>query len=247
MLWQVALSRVVEETIVVVNGSTDHTAEVARTCLGPRAAMPVRVLEHLEPLGHDVGRGVAAAEALEAGAEAFVFLDADLAVDARDIIPFARAVEGGVDVALNRLTPILPEGWCQGPTAWARLALNGFLGRPDLGLDGLSLVPHAFSRRALETVGPAALAVPPVALAKAVLAGLEVKAVHTANVVAANRPSPERPRSQPPAAMAELILGDHLEAIAFVAAERGPRGGFSDLGRRRALLGSHRATDPRQH
>lgn len=239
VLWQVALCRAIDGVIVVVNGATDRTAEAAREAL-PAGRPRVVVTTVADRLGHDVGRSLAAAAALSDGADALVFLDADFAVAAADIVPFCRAVAGGVDVALNRLTPILPDWSCQGPTAWARLALNAFVGRPDLGLDGLSLVPHAFSRRAVETVGLEALAVPPVAHVLAIMAGLEVRAVHTVNVVGPNRPTPDRPRSQPPEAMADLILGDHLEAVAAVIGRRGVRGGFTDLGRRRDLVAASR-------
>jgi len=235
VLQQAALSGAVDEIVVVVNGSTDRTARAAREAL-PSGRPEVLVKTLPERLGHDVGRSLAAAEALARGAEIFLFLDGDFAVAAPDIVPFRRAVESGVDVALNRLTPLWPDVWPQGPVAWARRALNVFLGRPELGLDGLTAVPHALSRRAVETVGPAALAVPPLAHALAVMAGLEVKSVHTVAVAVPNRPAADRPRALPPAAVAELILGDHLEAIAALIARRGPRGGFGDGGRRRDLL-----------
>ncbi len=234
VLWQTALSRAVDEVVVVVNGTADRTAEAAREAL-PEGRPRVVVTTVTDRLGHDVGRSLAAAQALSDGADVLVFLDADFAVAAADIVPFCQAVTGGVDVALNRLTPILPDWSCQAPTAWARMALNAFLRRPDLGLDGLSLVPHALSRRAVETVGLETLAIPPVAHALAIMAGLEVRAVHTTNVAGPNRPAADRPRSHSPAAMADLILGDHLEAIAAVIGRRGVRGGFTDLGRRRDL------------
>lgn len=235
VLWQAALSGAVDDIIVVVNGATDRTAEVARGVLPPGRPV-VRIVDLPDRLGHDVGRALAATMALEAGSDILVFLDGDFPVPAADIGPFRKAVEGGADVALNRLTPLLPDPSCLGPVAWVRLALNVFLGRPDLGLEGLTVVPHALSRRAVETIGPETLAVPPLAHARAVMSGLDVRAVHSVNVVGPNRPDPARPRPHPAADMAGLIIGDHLEAIAAIVAARGPRGGLPDLGRRRDLL-----------
>ncbi|HWI66751.1 MAG TPA: hypothetical protein VNT75_33480, partial [Symbiobacteriaceae bacterium] len=66
--------------------------------------------------------------------------------------------------------------------------------------------------------------------------GLRVEAVHAVDVVGANarRPGLNLGLANP---MADLILGDHLEAIAWVLERFGsPRGPFGDLGRRRELL-----------
>jgi glycosyltransferase involved in cell wall biosynthesis len=233
---QVALCPLIDEILVVVNGGGDRTAELARTAISPGRPR-VLVAEVPEALGHDVGRSAGADWALARGAGTMIFLDADFPVGASDLAPFAQSADEGIDLGLNGISGLL-SGWAgQGPTASARAALNAFLGRPDLGLDGLVIVPHTLSRRAVETVGAAALAVPPRAYALALLAGLTVKVVHTVNVIGVNRPSPERPRSRSPKEMTEMILGDHLEALAEIITGLGPRGGFSEHGRRRDLIG----------
>jgi hypothetical protein len=242
VLAEVASCPLVDLVGVVVNGSTDQTAELARS-FRPPGSCRVVVLEMAERLGHDAGRAVAAQWALTEGAEVLVFLDTDFVVKAADIAPFVQATRRGVDVALNGLSAVL-AGWpSTGPVAAARTGLNAFLGRPDLGLDGLVAVPHALTRRAVETVAPGSLAVPPLALALAIMAGLTVEVVHTVNTVIPNRPSGERPRSRTAGEMSDLILGDHLEAISAILARRGARGGFSDLGRK---VGPHRPLAPRQ-
>jgi len=243
VLTQAALCPEVDSAYVVVNGTTDGTArrvlEVASTIrsAGRTAGrLNIRVRDYGGRLGHDVGRAVAARWALAEGAGVLVFLDADFPIPASDITPFVQAVRGGVDLALNRLTPLV-EGWASsGPVASARRTLNGVLGRPDLGLDSLLSVPHALSPRAVRLVGYAALAVPPLAQALAVMAGLDVRSVHTVNTIVANRGTGSGPRPWAGPDMAELILGDHLQAIGAVLERRGPRGGFSDLGRDLSVL-----------
>jgi len=229
----------VDGVLVVVNGSGDRTAEAARqAALLPgvppgRPGPEVLVREIPEPLGHDVGRAVTAEWALSLEADVFLFTDADFVVRASDLAPFVKAVRDGVDVALNRLSDML-TGWAaQGATACAQRALNSFLGRDDLGLDSLVAVPHALSRAAVTAVGVGCLCVPPLAQARALMAGLRVEAVHTVNTIIPNRPSPERPRARGHREMVELILGDHVEAMAELITRRGVRGGFPDHGRKR--------------
>jgi len=233
----------VDAILVVVNGSRDRTAREARAAAQSCPPTPeVMVREIDEPLGHDVGRAVAAAWALSLGMRALLFIDADFVVRAVDLAPFLRAVAGGVDVALNRLSNVL-AGWAgQGPTVSAQRTLNAFLGRPDLGSDSLVAVPHALSRAAVEAVGVESLCVPPLAQCRAVLAGMRVEAVHTVPVIAANRPAPDRPRARETREMVELILGDHVEAVAELVRRRGVRGGLADHGRKR----SHEGVGSRQ-
>lgn len=233
--------------LVLVNGSTDGTAEAARRALGRRPpgrepSFLVQIRELPEPLGHDVGRAVTAAWALETGAAVLLFLDADFPVAPRDVSPFVRAVRDGADVALNHLSDLV-TGWAAlTSTAAAQSALNALVDRPDLGLDSLVAVPHALSRTAVEVLGPTGLCVPPLGQVRAILGGLTVVAPHTVNTITLNRPSPLRPRLRSRREMVELLLGDHLEALAEVIGRRGPRGGFADHGRRR----SHTADGPRQ-
>jgi glycosyltransferase involved in cell wall biosynthesis len=219
--------RVAGEAIVVVNGPDDRTARAAATA-------GARVVRYDTQVGHDVGRALGAAQA---GGDVLLFLDADLPVPAADLRPFCTAVlAGGVDVALNQLDRYIHPDARLHPVNAAKRFLNCALGRPDLGCASLTAVPHGLSRRALGVLGVGALAVPPLAMARALAAGLTVTAVHGVDVV---RPNARRPglnlgRSSP---VEQLILGDHLEAIHWVLGQTGdPRGGLSDLGRRRELL-----------
>jgi glycosyltransferase involved in cell wall biosynthesis len=212
--------------IVVVNGVDDGPAALARR-------MGARIIRHCERVGHDVGRALGAAAAAPGS---LLFLDADLNFGETDLLPFIEAVNRGVDIALNRIDPYIHPAARLHPVNAAKRFLNAALGRSDLGCGSLTAVPHAISRRALETLGAPSLSVPPRAMTQAVLAGLTVQAVHAVDVV---RPNPQRPgvnigRSNP---VEQLIIGDHLEAISYLVQARGEsRGGFSDLWRKRELL-----------
>lgn len=109
------------ETIVVVNGSTDGTAELAKAC-------GARVLGTPEPLGHDVGRRVGAEAAR---GQALLFVDADMIIPARELRPYVKAVLAGVDVALNGYSGPASRKEAH-PVVLAKHVLNGLLQRSDL-------------------------------------------------------------------------------------------------------------------
>lgn len=207
------------EIIVVVNGSTDNTAKVASRYGG-------KVIHFEEPLGHDVGRRKGA-EAAKGGV--LLFMDADIPIKAADLIPFVKSILQGTDVALNQYAgPV--AGREAHPVVVAKHTLNAMLSRPDLGGASLTAVPHALSRRAIEQMGCDVLEVPPLALAKAVTAGLEVRAVHHVPV---GRMNTRRPKFKGLDPLGSLVTGDHLEAVQWLLDEKGPRAGFTDLGRQR--------------
>jgi len=210
------------EVIAVVNGSTDGSAAAA----GQAGA---RVIAFPEPLGHDVGRAVGARRAR---GNILLFIDGDMVIRRDVLAAFVAAVEAGADVALNDY---------HGPTGKSRVhgvvlakhALNAALGRADLGGASMTAVPHAISRRALEAIGADALAVPPLAQAKAAAAGLNIRLARRVPVGRLNPPRRARERSRP---LEPLIVGDHLEAIAWLSERMDPRGGFSDGDRRRSKV-----------
>lgn len=206
------------ETIVVANGCSDGTPELA-------AKWGAKLIVYSEPLGHDVGRRVGA-EAAQG--EVLLFIDADMVIPARELRIFVDAVlSSGVDVALNRYSGPRKTKEAH-PVVVAKHVLNSLLSRPDLSGSSMTAVPHALSRRGLEMIGVDALEIPPLAHAKAITRGLKVQAVHNIPV---GRLNPVRYKRQDP--LTPLVAGDHLEAIHWIISEFGPRGGFSDLGRRR--------------
>lgn len=207
------------EVIVIVNGSADRTAEIARSC-------GANVMVYGQPLGHDVGRSLGAAAAK---GEILLFTDGDLVIPAPKLSPFVTAVSGGVDLALNDYSgPV--RGRLPHPVVLSKHVLNLLLGRSDLKGSSLTAVPHAISRRALEVLGSGLLSRPPLAHAQAVLNGLVVTAVHHVSVGKMNAVRRKAGGSDP---LQEIILRDHLEAAALVLEHKGDRAGFGDGTRRR--------------
>ncbi|MCZ8519164.1 MULTISPECIES: glycosyltransferase family 2 protein [Paenibacillus] len=210
------------EILVVVNGSTDGSREIAE-----RAG--ARVFFYEEALGHDVGRSIGARHA---AGDILLFLDADMVLTARQLRPFIRAVGSGTDVALNAYLGPLRRRHTH-PVVLAKHALNLALGRPDLRGASLTTVPHALSRRALEAVGAEALAVPPKAQAMAVHHGLRVEPAALVPVGKLNRLRGRRGAAEGQDEVGRLIVGDHLEAVAWLTEATDMRGGFTDLNRMR--------------
>ncbi|GGH34129.1 glycosyltransferase family 2 protein [Paenibacillus segetis] len=226
VLYQASRVHPNSEVIVVANGSTDGTAEIA-------AKWGARLIRFDEPLGHDVGRRVGAEVAK---GEVLLFIDGDMVIPAKELRPFVKATLAGVDVALNGYSGPVEKQEAH-PVVLAKYVLNAILSRSDLKGASMTAVPHALSRRCLQTVGSAALEVPPLAYAMAVSRGLNVQAVHTVPVGKLN---PVRVRQQASKRKGDplttLVAGDHLEALHWLVMEHGARGGFSDLGRQRGRV-----------
>ncbi len=210
------------EVIVVVNGSTDGTERIA-------AKSGARLIVHARPLGHDVGRSIGTREAR---GDVLLFLDADIVIPAKELKPLIAAVRDGTDVALNKY---------EGPknkfnvhsVILAKHALNIALRRTDLGGASMTTIPHAISRKALDTIGPQLLCIPPKAQAAAVIAGLHVRAVHYIDV---GRPNPiKRKHIRRADPLESLIVGDHIEALASLISATGSRGRHPDNLRNRSM------------
>lgn len=221
VLYQASQVHPCSEIIVVANGSTDGTAELA-------AKWGARLISFAEPLGHDVGRRFGAEIAK---GEVLLFIDGDMVIPAKELLPFVNAILSGVDVALNGYSGPVEKPETH-PVVLAKHVLNAFLSRSDLKGASMTAVPHALSRHAFEVIGAKALEVPPLAYAMAVSRGLHVEAVHIVPVGKLN-PVRQRVAKGKRDPLATLVAGDHLEALHWLVKEHGLRGGFGDLGRQR--------------
>lgn len=210
------------EVLVIVNGSTDRTASEAE-----RAG--ARVLQYPEALGHDGGRRAGAAAAK---GQILLFTDADIPIPAEHLAPYVQAVLKGVDAALNDYNGPVTRSPVH-PVVEAKHVLNSLLSRSDLGGASMTAIPHALNRKALEVIGLAALEVPPLAHAKAILGGLRVEAVHHVPVGKWNAVRMKKRSGADP--LSQVVLQDHLEAIRWITDTRGSRGGYPDLNRVRSL------------
>lgn len=209
-----------QEIIVVLNGCTDGSfAGIER---GPRMIL----LHFPERLGHDVSRALGSAVS---SGDIILFCDGDMSLPAEELAVFLMAVDLGVDVALNNLTPYLPSFAGQDDVTRCKTFLNQALGRSDLRANSLTAVPHALSRKAITTIGTEALIVPPKAQALALVCGLNVSAPHSVNVVRNNRIRTGNTGAGN--SVAGLIIGDHMEALAEVMKSEGSRLRYVTLSR----------------
>ncbi|MBO9606978.1 MAG: glycosyltransferase family 2 protein [Paenibacillaceae bacterium] len=211
------------EIVVVAGGASNGSFPHARN----HPSRPI-VVNGDQSFGRDVGRAIGA---LVVSADILLFLDGDTVVEAEKLVPFVYAIERGADVALNDMTPLLPVFDARDPVWMVREFLNRSLGRGDLGANSLSVIPHAISQKALKAIGAANLIVPPKAQAIAMHEKLRVVAPAS---VAKSRSGLAREAVDGPALqMAELEVGDCLEALHAMMGLRGERLHFRDALRKR--------------
>jgi hypothetical protein len=218
------------ETIIVVNGSTDLSFVTARS------AKHAIVLHYPSRLGHDVGRALGAKLA---SSDIILFLDGDFMIPAQRLLPFIQMIAAGYDVALNNISPYLGNfgNWDQ--VSIMKNYLNRMLGRSDLLANSMTAVPHALSRGAAAKIGFSLLAVPPLAQKTAITLGMKIGCAASIDVVSANKL--RKINSGEHNLVADLIVGDHMEALASTIANTGSRLSYADVIRRREEAGGEPA------
>lgn len=162
--------------IPVLNGCTDNTrAMVLHHPLASRVAL----MEYPLPLGIDVPRSWGARCALRLGASTVLFVDGDLQGEfsacLQDLI--CQVAYKNCDLALTNCYPYI--GY-RSETAKKVLRYREMLNRKlglfsTIGLATPSHGPHCVSRRLLETIGTDCLSVPPMMLARAAEANLNIR------------------------------------------------------------------------
>lgn len=219
------------EIIAVVNGSSDHTSQIAQ-------AMGAKVIEYKEPLGHNIGRAVGA---YHAAGDILLFVDGDFAIRYEDLLPFVKAIRSGHDIALNNLSPIMKSKGIPHTVSVAKAMINDLFDRKDLSINSLVAVPHAISREAIQKIGWQHLADPPLAQTIALHLNLSIVSPDYVDVI-----SPNKMRAQdhlqveagsPYPKSTSRIIGDHLTAIHYLGRQLGSRGGYAD-GQGKDLLNS---------
>lgn len=203
----------VDEVFVIENGSTDLTYEALHS-----ASADITIVHYPQRLGYDIGRAVGTKLAQ---ADALLFTDSDIAISAEQLGAFLWAIEQGTDVALNDLRPLMGKFHEQDRVSHCKTWLNTVLGREDLEMNSMTAIPHALSRRAIDTIGVEHLCTPPRAQAIALMQGLHVQSVEVVDVISNNRLRATNVGTDNP--VAELILGDHVEAIQAIWEHRGER------------------------
>lgn len=208
------------EIIVVVNGSSDRTAEVA-------IANGATTIEIKERLGNDVGRSIGAKFAK---GDILLFIDGDFPIPANDLFPFAKAIANGVDLSLNDLNHYLDFRFPLNIVTALKYAVNLAHDSKGLGVSSMIAVPHGLSRKALNVIGWDSLLSPVLAQSKTLLDNdLIVKTVHRVEVDKLNKIRPEEHFSKQGFAPAvERIIGDHVEAIYYLLSKTSKRGLFQN-------------------
>ena len=151
----------------ILNGCTDKSAEVIKKS---KTACRKIIISYPETLGFDIPRAIGAYQALKYPCRAILFLDGDTAEDIHHCLnDLANAVlHEHVDLALTNCYPYPAKRFAQAAEVLAaRSELNRILGLfHDLGLASPSHGPLCVSAQSVRQIGTAALAVPPLFLAK---------------------------------------------------------------------------------
>ncbi|MFE6588589.1 glycosyltransferase family 2 protein, partial [Bacillus mobilis] len=160
------------EIIIVVNGATDHTEEIAKKC-------GVTVITYQEALGNDTGRAIGA---YFAKGDILLFIDGDFLISRTDLLPFVHSIQNGVDLALNKLEHYYMYRFPYSIVTACKYAVNLACNRKDLGMGSTIAVPHAFSRNCINKIGFDALTSPVLSQVRTIIEGFNVKNVHSVGI-----------------------------------------------------------------
>lgn len=207
------------EVIVIVNGSTDKTKEIADS-------YNCTILSVDQALGNDIGRALGAKQAT---GDILLFLDGDISIPHNQLIPFITSIQSGYDIALNDLSFLAFQKYCPHYTTVSKLVVNTYLKKSNLTLNSLLAVPHTMKREAVHKIGWENLADPILAQAIAIKKELKFCSPCLVDVIKTNRIRPIHSQFDPKSAFPKTtnrIIGDHLRAISYLTRCDGVRGGF---------------------
>lgn len=199
--------------IPVLNGCTDHTRQIVlEHTLSSRLAL----IDYPLPLGIDVPRSWGADCAYKLGATAILFVDGDLEGTFSECLEdlLSEVTEKDCDLALTNCYPYIGyRSETAKSVIYYREQLNRKLGLfSSIGLATPSHGPHCISRHLLEVIGTDCLSVPPVMLAKATQAKLNIRvASRLLNQQWTSRQRGDTHNQK----IADTIIGDCIAAIQY--------------------------------
>lgn len=203
-----------DKIIIILNGCTDNSREIV---LSHSLRNYIYLLEFNAPLGIDIPRAIGAAFAYKFGSNAILFLDGDMEGKINNnLYKLIQAINvDNIDMALTDCYPYNTVRPTIARTVLSyRERLNRSLGLFEkLGVANPSHGPHAVSLRLLETIPWRALAIPPLSLAMAAKANLNIEIA--TSLPHNNLLSPLRNEDHS-ILIAETIIGDCLEAIYYL-------------------------------
>ncbi len=221
------------EIIIVDNGSTDGTKEIA-------LQHHCRVIYYNHSLGNDVGRAIGAREAK---GEIVLFLDGDIVMKSEELYPFIKGIQQGHQIVLNNLTWSVYLKVRPHYTTVGKYMLNRYLNKKEFVVGSLIAIPHAISREVIEKLGWWNLADPALFQAMAMSRGVDISDMASVDVIYTNKVRPVHTGTSPDSPYPKAtsrIMGDHLRALQYITETYGKRGGFSEGNRDREFIGKYK-------
>lgn len=224
------------EIIIVDNGSTDGTKEIA-------LQHHCRVIYYNHSLGNDVGRAIGAREAK---GEIVLFLDGDIVMKSEELYPFIKGIQQGHQIVLNNLTWSVYLKVRPHYTTVGKYMLNRYLNKKEFVVGSLIAIPHAISREVIEKLGWWNLADPALFQAMAMSRGVDISDMASVDVIYTNKVRPVHTGTSPDSPYPKAtsrIMGDHLLALQYITETYGKRGGFSEGNRDREFIGKYKPVE----
>ncbi|RVU62946.1 glycosyl transferase [Bacillus thuringiensis] len=224
------------EIIIVDNGSTDGTKEIA-------LQHHCRVIYYNHSLGNDVGRAIGAREAK---GEIVLFLDGDIVMKSEELYPFIKGIQQGHQIVLNNLTWSVYLKVRPHYTTVGKYMLNRYLNKKEFVVGSLIAIPHAISHEVIEKLGWWNLADPALFQAMAMSRGVDISDMASVDVIYTNKVRPVHTGTSPDSPYPKAtsrIMGDHLRALQYITETYGKRGGFSEGNRDREFIGKYKPVE----
>ncbi|MEA4900213.1 glycosyltransferase family 2 protein [Desulfitobacterium sp.] len=216
--------------ILVLNGCTDRTLELTRSIPDSR----IHTIYFAEPLGIDIPRAIGALYARKLNSKGVLFLDGDISGDILyNLEKLLSALDQGVDMGLTNCYPYITHRINLVHLVLRfRANLNKEIGLfHTLGLATPTHGPHVLSAKALESIPPEGIAIPPLSLVWASKLGLSAQVAISLRHQDLKSPRKERKHAR---LIAETIIGDCVMGFALAHDEPLTR----SLGKHQ-LLGYH--------